>query len=314
MSADLLGRAQALFREGRRDEAVALVETAATEGDAEALFAIGNWRLFALHGPRDLDAAHAAFATAAGQGHVEAARTRAYLVAAGLGCDPDPEGAREMLAAIADRDPDAAAQLALLDAPPPQPTRESLSADPRIEMIRGLLSEAECRHLMARAAPLLRPSFILEPGTGKPIPHPTRTSFGMNFNPTVEDLVVNAVNRRIAEASGTDYGWGEPLHILRYTPGQEYKPHLDALTGVANQRRWTVLVYLDDGYQGGETVFPDLGVTARGKPGDALLFENADGEGRGDPRTRHAGRPVTEGTKWLATRWIRAHRHLPWDR
>lgn len=306
---DLFERAQALFRDGRSAEAVALVERAAAEGDSEGLFALGSWRLFAVHGPRDLLAAHDAFARAAAQGHGEAARTRAYLTAAGLGCDADPEAARAMLAG----DPEAAAQLALLDAPEPAWTSEPLSGDPRIEWRRGLFSMAECQYLMARAEPLLRPSFVVDPKSGARIPHPVRTSAGMNFGPTQEDLVVAALNRRIALATGTEPGWGEPLHILRYAPDQEYRPHLDALTGATNQRRWTVLVYLNDGFEGGETEFPQLGLAARGAVGDALVFDNADVDGRPDPRTVHAGRPVAAGTKWLATRWIRERRHLPWE-
>lgn len=305
----LFDQAQTLFRDGRTAEAVALVERAAAAGDAEGLFALGNWRLFALHGPRDLAAAHDAFARAAAQGHGEAARTRAYLTTAGLGCEPDPDAARAMLAA----DPGAAAQLALLDAAAAAWVNEPVREDPRIEWRRGLLSAAECRYLMAQAEPLLRPSFVVDPKSGARIPHPVRTSAGMNFGPTQEDLVVAMLNRRIAAATGTEACWGEPLHILRYAPGQEYRPHVDALTGTANQRRWTMLVYLNDGFDGGETEFPELGIVVKGAAGDALLFDNTDTQGHPDPRTVHAGRPVTSGVKWLATRWIRERRHLPWD-
>jgi hypothetical protein len=30
-----------------------------------------------------------------------------------------------------------------------------------------------------------------------------------------------------------------------------------------------------------------------------------------DPLAEHAGMPVTSGRKYLATRWIRARRHIP---
>ena len=144
------------------------------------------------------------------------------------------------------------------------------------------------------------------------MPHPVRTSHGMNFDPTIEDVAVRSLNERLARASGTDVEWGEPLHILRYAPGQEYKPHLDAIPNAQNQRNWTILVYLNDGYSGGETRFDLLNVEFRGAPGDALIFRNVDEQGRLDPRTRHAGVPVTGGVKWLATRWIRASAHDPW--
>ena len=221
-----------------------------------------------------------------------------------------------MLETISGDDPIAAAQLASL---PTMRTldhaealrSDTLSDDPPVRMIRRLLLPAECRYLIAAAEPELERSFIVHPETGRRIQHPTRTSLGMSFGPTQEDLVVRAINRRIAAVTGTDIAWGEPLQMLCYAPGQEYRPHVDALPGEANQRHWTMLVYLNEGYAGGETRFERLGFAAKGGPGDALLFRNVTPDGRGNPRTQHAGLPVTEGVKWLATRWIRQGPYAP---
>jgi prolyl 4-hydroxylase len=290
------------------------VEQRAAAGDAEAMFALANWRLFALHGLRDLKAAHHLLRKAAGAGHVEAARTRAHLIANGTGCTADPQEARRLMAKLAARDAYAAAQLDTLRrvAEPAKPVREIVSKDPDIIMVCGLLAAEECRYIVALAEPLLQPSFVIDPNTGGRMPHPVRTSYGSAIGPTQEDLVINRINRRLAAATGTKYAWGEPLHILRYTGGQEYKPHLDAIPGLANQRQWTALAYLSDDYKGGETDFPDLGITIRGAPGDVLLFRNTLADGRADPRTRHTGLPVTSGSKWLATRWIRQAPYHPW--
>jgi prolyl 4-hydroxylase len=113
--------------------------------------------------------------------------------------------------------------------------------------------------------------------------------------------------------SGTAPEWGEPLQVLRYRPGQEFKPHRDCTDDVANQRVWTMLVYLNDGYAGGETEFLETGLKVRGGTGDGLLFRNADEAGRPDMRTLHAGLPVTSGEKLLASRWIRQKRFGPVD-
>lgn len=304
----VLAEAQRLARSGRRGEAVALVSGKAEAGDPEALFALANWRLYGLFVARDPAAAHKLLERAAAAGHREAARLRVNLVANGTGCPPDPRRATELLRALDPADP----QLALIEAMDEAPREaEALAADPPIRLVRRLFSGEECAHLIALATPALRASVIVDPATGRPKPDPVRTSEGMNFGPAQEDLVVNALNRRIAAATGTAYECGEPLHILRYAPGQEYKPHLDALPGVSNQRAWTALVYLNRGYEGGETVFPELGITAKGEPGDCLIFRNVLADGRGDPRTRHAGAPVTDGVKWLATRWIRERRYDP---
>jgi prolyl 4-hydroxylase len=142
-------------------------------------------------------------------------------------------------------------------------------------------------------------------GSGTRDPH--RDSDNMVVTPMAEDLVIQAINTCIAEATGTGYGWGEPLHVLRYRPGQQYRPHHDALAQVPLEKRRlaTALIYLNDAYEGGETHFPEIGMTVRGAVGDLLIFHNLTADGMPDPRMTHAGLPVGRGEKWLATRWIR---------
>ncbi|HEY0014551.1 MAG TPA: 2OG-Fe(II) oxygenase [Allosphingosinicella sp.] len=300
----VLDEAGRLAQAGRRGDAVALVERAAEAGDAEALFALANWRLYGIFVPRDAAAAHPLLARAAAAGQAEAELQRLNLLANGTGCQADPAAAAAQLRVF--DHPAARRQIAVLKAmDEAERTPEILSDEPPIRLVRSLFSATECEYLIALAAPALRPSVIVDAATGRPKPDPVRTSDGMNFGPAQEDLVVNALNRRLAAATGTACECGEPLHVLRYSPGQEYRPHLDALPGVANQRTVTALVYLNGGYQGGETIFPELGLSAKGEPGDCLIFRNVLPDGRGDGRTRHAGTPVTGGVKWLATRWIR---------
>jgi prolyl 4-hydroxylase len=121
----------------------------------------------------------------------------------------------------------------------------------------------------------------------------------------LESPAIHALCRRLAAASGTDVGQGEPLQVLCYSAGQEYKPHFDAIDGTDNQRILTFLVYLNDDFDGGETEFLSTGLKVKGRKGDALLFRNADDLGRPDLKSQHAGLPPTTGVKFLASRWIR---------
>jgi len=297
--------------------AVEDVERAAAAGERDALFQLANWRLFGVNGPRDLAAAHQLLSRAGALGHVEAVRLQAILTVNGTGRVSDPQAAAAMLERIRTRDLYAELQLSFSarmrsDEEAARLPCEELSHRPLVRVVRGLLTVEECRYLAGMAEPHLQPSFVIDPRTGARIPHPVRTSSGMSFGPDGEDLVVHRINRRLARITGTEVGWGEPLHVLRYAPGEEYRPHIDALPGVANQRQWTVLLYLNHGYGGGETRFDLAGVQFRGGEGDALVFRNVDDQGRPDPRTRHAGLPVTGGVKWLATRWIRSAPYHPW--
>lgn len=311
---DILDRAAELSRIGRTTDAVMLIRQAAKAGNGEALVALANWAVYGINGPRDPRAAHPLLQRAAMIGHAPAITLRATLLANGTGVAADWKGALNLLRAAARRDPDAQRQIELLDAmhldadgaTATLPAAEVLSDDPYIAMIRGLLTPAECDYLVATATPQLRVSTIIDPNSGRSVPHPIRTSYSMNYHQTLETPVIRALNRRFAAATASEVGHGEPLAVLRYEPGQEYRAHLDAITGATNQRITTLLVYLNDDYAGGETRFAEIDLVTKGRAGDALLFRNVGSDGRPDARTRHAGLPVTSGVKWLCSRWIRA--------
>jgi prolyl 4-hydroxylase len=308
----VLDQVGALLARGDARGAVAAMTAAAASGDGDGCFGLANWRLYGLYGPRDLATAHALLGRAAEAGHERAIRLLANLTANGTGVAEDPAAARALLARLVAPDVAAILDLAAQDWPDPGPA-EALSNDPVVRRIPALLPPVACAYLAAGAAPLLQPSYVIDPKTRARMPHPHRTSAGMNFGPAQEDLVIRRINRRIAAASETAVEAGEPLHILAYAPGQQYRLHVDAIPGVANQRIWTMLVWLNEDYEGGETHFPNLGLTVRGRAGDGLLFANLTPDGRTDERLRHAGLPVTAGRKWLATRWIRRQPFSPFD-
>lgn len=309
-----MDQVRALLDAGREAEAVAIVEREAGKNEAWALFSLAECKLVGQGMLRDLEGAVGLLERAGALGWQPAALRLVTLYASGTGCAEQPERAKAIIEACRASDGFAAAQAQVLEREPERAdySCETLCERPDIRLFREVLTPAERRWIATLAQPFLEPSFIEEPGTGKRIPHPVRTSKGMSFGPLQEDLVVNRINRRIARLSGTDYGWGEPLHVLSYEPGDEYKPHHDALPGADNQRQATAIVYLNDEYEGGETVFPELELTLRARPGDMLLFANLNAAGKRDERTLHAGLPVASGHKWIATRWIRQRRYHPW--
>lgn len=315
----LFEQAVALGRAGRPNDAVALIEDAARRGDPEGHVILAHWLLYATDRPRDVKAAHHHLAMAAEKGNSDAVRLRAHLIASGTGCEADEATALQMLRGIAHEDAAAAEQLDLLprmmsEADAREAKRERISTEPSIEIVHELLLPEERAYLMRRAEPLLKPSLVDDPIRGRGVPDPIRTSHGAAFVPHAEDLVIQRINRRIALASGTDVRHAEALYVMRYAPGQEYRPHHDALAGLRNQRAWTAIAYLNEDYEGGATVFPELSISLRGGAGDLLVFANVDAEGQPHPRMRHAGQPVTRGAKWIATRWIRSGPHDPYDR
>lgn len=306
---------------GRPDEAVALLAAAGDAGDADALAELATWYLRGSPVPRDLAAARAALSRAAAIGHVDAALRQVALTANGSGGAPDWTGAVALLRRAAETDPLAAQHLELLGAmalrpdgaPRALPRPQILHDRPRVQRFAALCTPIECAHLVSVAAPSLQPATVFDPASGRMVAHPIRSSDNAAIGPIQESLVVQAINRRIAAATATDWRQGEPLTVLRYAPGQQYRPHLDALPDSGNQRVRTAILYINSNFGGGETVFPLLDLKIAPAMGDLLVFDNVDAGGAAEPLSRHAGLPVTSGTKWIATRWIRAQPVSPWE-
>lgn len=312
MAESAVRAAVALAAAGKVPEAVARLDGAAAEGDGDALFARGLWRIDGRLLTRDLAAAREDLRLAAAAGSRDGERVHAGFVAAGVGGVRDWAGALVALRASSDRI--AARQAALIDAmavsdegePVALPDADILSGQPDIRLFRGLLSGDECAFLVELAEARFKPALIFHEAQRRFVADPLRDSDAAGFPIVLEWPFVHALNRRIAAASGTEVARGEPLQVLRYAPGQQYRPHLDAVPGMANQRVLTALVYLNDDYKGGETRFLESGLSVKGQRGDMLLFANALADGRPDPATRHAGEAVTQGVKLIASRWIRA--------
>jgi prolyl 4-hydroxylase len=284
--------------------------------DGAAALSLAEARLMGDGGVPDAPAALALVEQAARLGNADARRAWVYMTAAGIGRPADPVTARAMLTELASEDRFAAVQLAFLghvacNQRLEQVAPEILSDDPRIVIRRGLFSAAECRYLMLLGSPWLERARVIDEATGEGVIDSIRDADTSSFPPLAEDLVVQEINTCIAAASGTDKAWGEPLTVLRYQPGQQYRAHHDAHGATPDTlREWTALIWLNDDYDGGETDFPDIGVRIRGAVGDLLLFHNVTNEGLPDQRMIHAGLPVTSGVKWLASRWIRGKDYL----
>jgi len=185
---------------------------------------------------------------------------------------------------------------------------------PRVVVFGGLLSDDECERLVAAARPRLARSETVQQATGGSQVHATRTSRGMFFL-REEDELVARIERRIAALLRWPLARGEGLQVLHYAPGARYEPHHDyfdpAQPGTARiverggQRVATVVMYLNTPQRGGATTFPEVGLEVGAVRGNAVFFSYD----RPDPATLslHAGAPVLEGEKWVATKWLREH-------
>ncbi len=118
-----------------------------------------------------------------------------------------------------------------------------------------------------------------------------------------------------AITNGIDAAFGEPCQGQRYAVGQEFKAHTDYFTpggedfekfcGVAGQRTWTFMIYLNPVEAGGATRFKAIGKTFQPEVGKLLCWNNARADGSINPNTLHHGMKVRKGMKYVITKWYR---------
>ena len=315
-----VSQAYAALAAGQAAEGLLVLNRLAAQRDPEGLFALFDiyWR--GVGGIRiDYRRGRELLRQASDAGHPIAMRGYTNLLASGIAGKANWPEAMRRLREEARVDARRAQMLSLIEkmeltetgGPQRIPETRLVLDSPEVVSCPKLFTPEECAFMILVAEPTYEPSLVLDEKIGE-YRDPIRTSDGAVMHWLIEDPVVHALNRRIAAASGTDYDQGEPLLILRYRPGQEYKKHLDALPGLENQRIKTALVYLNDQFEGGETAFVRAEKKMRGGTGDAIIFRNIGPDGRPDQMSQHAGLPVTSGTKYLASRWIRKGRHLEW--
>jgi prolyl 4-hydroxylase len=214
-------------------------------------------------------------------------------------------------------------------------TLTTLSVAPRVFEIKNFLSDLEVDHLLGIAARsnLQRSSTRAGGVSEATVADATRTSTN-DWISRSTDIITDAIYRRSADLLQMNEAllrWrraseipefpesmisvAERLQMVHYDVGQQYTPHHDfAMPGLVNgqpSRFATILFYLNDDMEGGETSFPrwlntetSAALTVKPERGKAILFYNLLPDGNYDERSQHAALPVTKGEKVLTNLWI----------
>ena len=191
------------------------------------------------------------------------------------------------------------------------------AADPILYVVDNFLSNDECDAFIKASEGKLQPSTVISPD--KHIQHESRTSDNCWIEHDANEIV-HEVSKRFSILVQMPIRNAEQYQLVYYKKGAQYKPHFDSFDyetddGKKNwepggQRMVTVLGYLNDVEEGGETGFPELGINVPPKKGDAVVFHNtlpndAVTHPKINPRSLHGGMPVIKGEKWMVNLWFR---------
>lgn len=192
---------------------------------------------------------------------------------------------------------------------------EALSQDPQVMLFRDFIPLEICKLLIRQSQNRLQPALVYDPVNRRNIRYKTRTNSIAQFNLVENDVIHFLLQQHMSAACGVPMEQMEATAILNYQPGEEISNHYDfvdpELPNYAQeiadngQRVITFLIYLNDDYAGGETAFPEMGISYKGKAGAGLYFVNSLPDGSADLRTLHAGKPPTSGQKWIVSQFVR---------
>jgi len=221
-------------------------------------------------------------------------------------------------------------------------TLKVLSCAPRVFEIPNFLSPSEVEHILEMAGGLeLGESKTGDVGVnndGRQRIDPskktkTRTSFN-TWVPREKSPIIDAIYRRSADLLRMDeailryrgkrelpertskQAACEQLQLVHYDLTQEYTAHHDfGYSHIDDDQQGarfaTLLFYLNEGMEGGETSFPrwvnaetfeQLKVTP--ELGKAVLFYSQLPDGNLDDFSQHAALPIKDGEKWLINLWV----------
>jgi len=179
---------------------------------------------------------------------------------------------------------------------------------PKPRVWKNFLSPQECDEIIKTSQPHLKESTVSQKRVVDEKIRKSETCYLEYKIPVVGKLV-----DRVCWWLGRPSENAEKLQVVRYKPGGFYNVHQDSSCFVdetsENERLYTVLVCLNDGFEGGETEFPEIGEKFKLKKGDALFFNTLNSARRCDKRADHAGKPVTSGEKWIANVWVRQKKY-----
>jgi len=196
----------------------------------------------------------------------------------------------------------------------PEPPRQVCDW-PKIWLAEKITTPEVCDWLISRSIGKYTPSMMFN--GQRSVFLATRTCSDFVFTLAEGGVIMLLLRTRISLVTNLKLEQMEPPQIFHYALGQEIKAHYDSLYdgehaygregNYEGDRLATLLLYLNDGYEGGDLEFVKVGYRYKGKAGDAIFFASMR-DGKPDKQSLHGAGPITKGEKYILSQWIHDRR------
>ncbi|GMH50541.1 hypothetical protein TrLO_g14009 [Triparma laevis f. longispina] len=184
---------------------------------------------------------------------------------------------------------------------------------PMVYLIHNLLGgEEEGEHLIDLAKSKVS-KYTGEPnyleGTSETSPTKSSLSRGYLWKGKFLDSTISAIDERIQQVTGFPPEHLSDFQINMYESGGFESPHYDSMKSFYHEQSASILIFLTDGHEGGELIFPaaDPPIKIKPKKGMGVVWHNSDENGQLDNLSVHGELRLTGDTsdvKYTVKKWV----------
>ena len=165
------------------------------------------------------------------------------------------------------------------------------------EVVKGFLTPEDCNTLINYNSEFSQTMFR----TVNDVDNANINSLSKYINNNSHEI--SSILKKCAEKFPIHKENFEDLKVVKYTKGGSIPIHADSCHRVT--RTHTILIYLNENYEGGETEFPYLNKQFKLNTGDILYFPNYDSHGNSTKLALHQGNVVKSGEKLICNLWVK---------
>ena len=174
-----------------------------------------------------------------------------------------------------------------------------ISKDPIIFEIKDFLTEDECFNLIDSCK-------FKQSETRLNSKQFARKSLSSSID---DNDFLNTILKKLKNYVDDHFDYAE-AEVTKYLTSGEYKSHFDGYIRETNQKQfiqrlYSVIIYLNKDFKGGQTFFPRLDIDIECETGKALVFKNCiSNSGYLHPNSLHGSRVITSGEKKILAIWL----------